>query len=471
MSGIFTLNDTFTTPDSPGVTTVQNSIILQDGTTPACGTALGGSIVSAWHNLVGDSSCGFGATGDQQNTDPLLGPLADNGGPTLTHALLAGSPAIDAGGTTLPGDQRGVPRPQGTVDDIGAFEAELSPPGNQPPVANDDSYATPQDTALTVASPGVLGNDSDPEGHGLRISTFTQPTNGTVAPTFFGGFTYTPDPGFSGTDSFTYRASDNALDSNLATVTITVNAVNQPPVANDDSYATPQDTALTVASPGVLGNDVDPEGHALRISTFTQPTNGTVAPTFFGGFTYTPDPSFSGTDSFTYRASDNALDSNLATVTITVNAVNQPPVANNDSYATPQDTPLTVASPGVLGNDVDPEGHALRISTFTQPTNGTVAPTFFGGFTYTPDAKLLRHRLVYLPGLGQCAGLESGHGDHHRERGQPAAGGQQRQLRHAAGHAADGGLARRAGQRQRSGRPFAVSLGDRQPAHQRHPVT
>ncbi len=121
VSGIFTFNDTFTTPDSPGVTTVQNSIILHDGT-PACGTVLGGSTVSAGHNLVSDSSCGFTATGDQQNTDPLLGPLANNGGPTFTHALLTGSPAIDAGDTPLTTDQRGEPRPAGGADDIGAYE-------------------------------------------------------------------------------------------------------------------------------------------------------------------------------------------------------------------------------------------------------------------------------------------------------------------------------------------------------------
>ena len=121
VSGIFTFNDTFTTPDSPGVTTVQNSIILHDGT-PACGTVLGGSTVSAGHNLVSDLSCGFTATGDQQNTDPLLGSLANNGGPTFTHALLTGSPAIDAGDTPLTTDQRGSPRPAGGTDDIGAYE-------------------------------------------------------------------------------------------------------------------------------------------------------------------------------------------------------------------------------------------------------------------------------------------------------------------------------------------------------------
>jgi hypothetical protein len=263
---------------------------------------------------------------------------------------------------------------------------------NLPPVANGDVYVTPQGTALTVAGPGLLANDADPEGQALRISTIeTQPANGSLSPSLLGGFTYTPNPGFSGTNTFSYRASDNALDSNIASVQITVTAAaaNLPPVANGDVYAIPQDTVLTVAGPGLLANDADPEGQALRISTIeTQPANGSLSPSLLGGFTYTPNAGFSGTDSFSYRASDNQLDSNIATVGITVTAVasNLPPVANGDLYAIPQGTVLNVASPGVLANDADPEGHALSVTVVSQPTNGTLAKNPNGGFSYTPNA-------------------------------------------------------------------------------------
>ena len=98
---------------------MQNTIVAYNG--PAnCNAAL----TSNGHNLEDGNTCGFNATGDQPNTDPLLGPLADNGGDTLTHALLPGSPAIDAGVciAEITTDQRGVARPQGTTCDIGAYE-------------------------------------------------------------------------------------------------------------------------------------------------------------------------------------------------------------------------------------------------------------------------------------------------------------------------------------------------------------
>ena len=257
---------------------------------------------------------------------------------------------------------------------------------NQPPVANNDSYSTPQDTVLNITAPGILVNDNDPESHSLSISVLTQPANGHLSVGLDGSFSYTPDVAYSGTDAFTYSVNDGALDSNTATVQITVSAVNQPPVANDDSYSTPQDTVLDIAAPGILANDTDPEGHALSISVLTQPANGHLSVGLDGSFSYTPDTAFSGTDAFTYRVNDGALDSNMATVQITVNAVNQPPVANDDSYSTPQDTALNVAAPGVLANDSDPEGHALTMIKDSDPANGTLSINPDGSFSYTPNA-------------------------------------------------------------------------------------
>ena len=111
------------------------------------------------------------------------------------------------------------------------------------------------------------------------------------------------------------------------------------------------------------------------------PTDGGVTVNPDGSFTYTPDPSFTGTDSFTYTVSDGAAQSAAATVQLTVTAApNQPPVANNDTYSTPQDTDLVVAGPRGMSNDLDPEGSALRISTIvSQPVNGVLSPSLLGG--------------------------------------------------------------------------------------------
>src|ERR671922_34726 len=139
-----------------------------------------------------------------------------------------------------------------------------------------------------------------------------------------------------------------------ATVNLTVTAVNDAPVAVNDGYATDEDTLLTVAAPGVLGNDTDEEHDALTAVLVSGPAHGTLTLNADGSFSYTPAANYNGPDSFTYQAKDasGAL-SNVATVNLTVTAVNDAPVAVNDGYATDEDTLLTVAAPGVLGNDTD----------------------------------------------------------------------------------------------------------------------
>src|SRR5262249_15113440 len=150
-----------------------------------------------------------------------------------------------------------------------------------------------------------------------------------------------------------YRASDGQAYSAPATVTIAIGAVNDPPVAHPDAYATDEDTPLHVAAPGVLANDIDVEGDPLSAILVSPPSHGTVTLQPDGHFTYVPAANFNGVDSFTYRANDGALDSSAAVVTLTVNPVNDPPTAVDDAYSVGANTPLAVAAPGVLANDVD----------------------------------------------------------------------------------------------------------------------
>jgi ABC-type uncharacterized transport system substrate-binding protein len=193
---------------------------------------------------------------------------------------------------------------------------------NEAPVAMDDNYSVEQDTVLAIVAPGVLANDSDADGDSLTAVLQSIPSNGSVILSANGSFVYEPNPGFVGSDSFTYVANDGFVDSNLATVTISVNevGVNHPPVAVDDSYSTQQDSALSIAAPGVLGNDSDVDGDALTAILDTAPSNGVVSLNANGSFDYTPNAGFVGTDSFTYVANDGEADSNVATVTITVNS-------------------------------------------------------------------------------------------------------------------------------------------------------
>src|SRR5207248_11764908 len=152
---------------------------------------------------------------------------------------------------------------------------------------------------------------------------------------------------------FTYKVSDGTAESNVATVSLTVNPVNDFPTANNDSYVVAEDNVLTVAAPGVLANDSDVDGDSLTATQVTSPAHGSLAFHADGSFTYTPQPNYNGSDSFQYAAFDGTAFSFIRTVTITVTSVNDAPVASNDSYTTAEDTPLTVAAAGVLGNDTD----------------------------------------------------------------------------------------------------------------------
>ncbi len=192
--------------------------------------------------------------------------------------------------------------------------------GNQLPVAADDGYATPEDFALVVvAANGVLANDTDPDLDPLQTVLVDDVSNGVLTLNADGSFDYTPAANFNGTDSFTYRASDGRAQSNLATVTLTVGAVSDVPVAADDQYQTQPDTALTVnVANGVLSNDSDPDLDPLQAVLVSDVTNGALILNPDGSFGYTPFGGFSGQDSFTYQANDGFNSSNLATVTISV---------------------------------------------------------------------------------------------------------------------------------------------------------
>ncbi|BAB74354.1 Ig-like domain-containing protein [Anabaena sp. FACHB-709] len=199
------------------------------------------------------------------------------------------------------------------------------PPPNDPPVAVNDSYSTTADQALVVdAANGVLSNDTDAQSDPLTAAVAQAPSNGSVTFNTDGSFTYTPNAGFVGTDSFTYLANDSKTNSTPATVNITVNAAppppNDPPVTVNDSYITTagQELIVDVAN-GVLSNDTDAQSDPLTAAVVQAPSNGSLTLNSNGSFSYTPNAGFSGTDSFTYLANDSKVNSAPATVSITVN--------------------------------------------------------------------------------------------------------------------------------------------------------
>jgi len=197
---------------------------------------------------------------------------------------------------------------------VDAGTAAAGVPANNPPVAQDDAASTNEDTAVTV---NVLANDTDADaGDTLAVSNLTQPSHGTAVLNADQTVTYTPAADFNGADAFAYTATDGKASSNVATVTITVAPVNDPPTAQDDAASTVEETAVTI---NVLANDSDPDGDTLAVAALTQPANGSATLNADQSITYAPDSGFTGTDAFTYTAADGNGGEDTATVTVTVN--------------------------------------------------------------------------------------------------------------------------------------------------------
>lgn len=259
---------------------------------------------------------------------------------------------------------------------------------NDAPQALDDSYDTVADQSLIVAAPGILSNDSDIDGDILTVNTtpVTEVTNGSLMLVADGSFTYTPNTGFTGSDSFSYQVNDPFGLSDTALVIINVGGQNNSPIAVNDSYTTLQNGTLVVdGSPfaGVLANDSDPDGDSILLTDtlVNNVDNGSLSISNDGFFTYIPNANFNGTDSFVYEITDGQGGTAQATVIITVSAVNQAPIAVDDVASVDEDQTVTI---DVLSNDSDPESNMLTITSW-QTNNGAIM-LVVNQLEYTPNA-------------------------------------------------------------------------------------
>ena len=266
----------------------------------------------------------------------------------------------------------------GTV--LAGLVAAAPASANQPPVMQYDTYrmASTKST-LAVRAPGVLANDTDPDGDPLKAALCSGPSNGTLTLSRSGRFAYTPQPGFSGLEQFTYAARDGSGGVFDCTGHVYI-SVTRPPVAHDDSYAALSGVRRSIAAPGVMAND---EG-AEFVRLAEAPGHGTVSMGQDGRFNYRAIASFVGTDTFTYEAVVRGEAPSVATVTINVKASNQAPAPVGDAYSTPEDTPLFVGSPGLLANDFDADGDELVAEPVTDPYGDGFVLYPDGSFEYYP---------------------------------------------------------------------------------------
>jgi VCBS repeat-containing protein len=209
---------------------------------------------------------------------------------------------------------------------------------DRPPVAATDAYTVNEDTVLTVAAPGVLGNDSDPDGNPITAVKVSDPAHGTLVLNANGSFTYTPTPNYSGPDAFTYEANDGTLNSTPATVTITVNFVNDPPsfTAGPNQTATAGSAVVTVTgwatniSPGPGANE------GTQTVTFTVTNDMPTA------FTPTGQPAVASDGTLTFQAATLVASSMVATVTVTAHD-NGGTVNGGKDTSAPQQFTITIS--------------------------------------------------------------------------------------------------------------------------------
>ena len=299
--------------------------------------------------------------------------------------LLPGHPSKPREVYPYPGDHRVT---DGALTNSETFNVTVADT-NVPPVAVTDNLSTPEDTPdfAIQGDPTLLANDTDVDDPPQTLSIVGlgtgggSPVGGSVTYNSNQGaggrFHFVPTANFFGAASFTYRMTDGIAQVD-GTVNIDVTAVNDVPVATPQSVNTNEDTQL-----GIVLSGSDVEGSTLTYNAPATTLHGTLTGTA-PNLTYHPALNYNGPDSFAFTVFDGTATSAPATISITVNALNDAPVALPDTFSTTEETPLTVGAPGVLSNDSDPDGDTLSAVQDGTVTGGSVNLSADGGFTFTP---------------------------------------------------------------------------------------
>ncbi|MBK8039286.1 MAG: tandem-95 repeat protein [Verrucomicrobiaceae bacterium] len=366
-----TLNGLIYTPDADFNGTDSFTFTADDGTAVSAA-----AVVSIIVTPVNDAPVAQHALATTAEDSPVLIPLSatdsdqDTLGYTLTALPTHGTASLVNGIVTYTpdADYHGADSFSFQADDgqivsnIATVQITITPV-NDAPTANAIAVTVNEDTVLSIT---LSGNDVD--GDALTFEVLSQPAHGTL-----NGLVYTPDADFSGADSFTFRASDGTAFSSAATVSITVNPVNDVPVALTQQVTTQEDTAVSIT---LAGSDVD--GDVLTYQITTPPSHGSLSGTA-PNLTYSPNADYNGNDSFAFTVADSAATSAPALVSIVVGSENDAPVASPVAVTLAEDSSANLTA---IVNDA--ENDTLTLQVVIAPQHGTLA-AIAGGWTYTPD--------------------------------------------------------------------------------------
>ncbi|MBD2519856.1 cadherin-like domain-containing protein [Nostoc sp. FACHB-973] len=409
--------------DSTSTVTAQNTIIAGNFDSGNEAPDIFGAVTGNANNLIGSlvgasGSIGTGsditfASAGITDINQVLAPLADNGGDTFTHAIVSGSPAINAGDNTfIPSgvttDQRGTTRTIGGTVDIGAYESPFIPP-----VAANDTATTDENTVVNI---NVLGNDTDANGDSLSVAKvngnsitvgtpITLASGATVSLKTDGTLDYNPNgqfeslaAGATATDSFTYTASDNSKGGiSTATVNLTINGVNDVATITGTATASVTEDATTpnlTATGSLTVSDVD-AGQSLFNTTVTSASGnlGSLTITQNGAYSYSVANSAvqslgagqTKAETFTVNSVDGTASQNIV---VTINGVNDAPTGSPTATLsnTPEDTAITITAANLLAGFIDVDANnTLSVANLTA-TNGALVNNNNGTYTFTPTA-------------------------------------------------------------------------------------
>lgn len=282
---------------------------------------------------------------------------------------------------------------------VGTTIIEIAGVNDLPVVTDETITSGVEDTRLRISQTDLLANDTDvdiaTDGQKLTITSVSNAAHGSVLLDENGNILFTPDPNFHGTACFQYTIEDGAGGEAIGTTTIEVAAVNDAPIVfNEEVTGGVEDTRLIIDMAMLLANDTDVDiatgdGDVLSISAVSNSRHGTVE-IVDGHIEFMPDPNFNGTATFDYTVSDGKGGETVGTASLIIEAVNDAPIAVNETIGLNEDEIALIDQSVLLANDIDVDiatnGDCLHIASVSNAQHGTVELNENHEVVFTPDA-------------------------------------------------------------------------------------